>query len=109
MNKQAALPHILAGAELSLPDLVAAVQMDATLPPDKKQTLLDFIHMPNFLSYLKGGVFGAGVAYAVAKFLGMSKRTQLLLTIAGFGIGKLLLDTHDQVFKYNPSYKSYQV
>lgn len=109
MDKQSTLTNILAGADISLPELVSAVQMDATIPSDKKQTLIDFIHMPNFLGYLKGGVFGAGVAYAVAKFLGMSKRTQLLLTIAGFGIGKLLLDTHDRIFKYNPNYQSYQV
>jgi hypothetical protein len=106
------MPEVInskANTQINLNDLSAAIRTDPLLPPAQKQTIMEFINIPNFVDLLKGGAFGAGLFYAVSKFLGLSKKAQLLLAAAGFGIGKALLDVHDRVFKFNAEHKSYQV
>jgi hypothetical protein len=95
--------------QINLNDLSAAIRTDPLLQPPQKQKILDFIRIPNFVDLLKGGAFGAGLAYAISKFLGLSKKAQLLLATAGLGIGNALLTAHDRVFKYNAEQKTYEV
>ena len=58
------------------------------------------------------GIAGAGAALAVSHFLKLSRNAQILLTIAGYGIGKYLLDNTDKrakLMEYNDKSKSYNL
>ena len=42
------------------------------------------------------GLVGSVTGYAVAKFLKLSKRSQILLTLGGFGIARALIKHQEQ-------------
>ena len=89
------------------------IQNDPGLPPDRKQELLAKISDPDVFDEIMNGVLGAGIGYVVAKFLNLSKRTQILLSMAGFGVGSYLEDKtrhSDKKFvNYNPKLKAYEL
>ena len=58
------------------------------------------------------GLVGAGAGLAIAKFAKLSKTSQILLTMAGYGIGKYLLDSakkHDKMIEFNDKARKYQL
>jgi hypothetical protein len=58
------------------------------------------------------GTAGAAIAFAFSKYLKLSKPAQVLLSLAGFGIGKYLLDEtrkHDKFLQYDPKHKVYNL
>jgi hypothetical protein len=100
------------------------------LTDDEKLTVMKLIHVDPHLSQsekilltkkikdnqeqeeLIHGVAGGAVGFGIAKFLQLSKSAQVLLTLAGYGIGKYLLDnTHksDKLLEYNDKTKTYKI
>ncbi len=63
---------------------------DPALTPDERSSLEVLFKDDKFFDKLMQGAMGASVAYAVAKFLKLSRPTQIILTTAGFGLGRLL-------------------
>lgn len=86
------------------------IHADPHLTPGEKQELTNKLHQQDN-SFLNG-VAGAGVGFAVSRFLKLSKNAQILLTIAGYGIGKYLLDNDKKrakLVEYNDKTKSYNL
>lgn len=92
--------------------LMLIVSQDNSLTPDQKQYVMNKLNDPTFVQELGAGALGAGAGYVLAKFLRISKPGQILLTLAGFGIGKYLLDKsqkHDKFVQYNSKLKAYEI
>jgi F0F1-type ATP synthase assembly protein I len=98
---------------LTIQRLVQSVTADSILARDEKQKVLDMLSRTDFLSKLQSGALGAGLAFLLAKFLKMSPRAQLLMTLAGYGIGRMLVDAsskHSEKFiQYNDRMKLYEI
>lgn len=92
--------------------ILALVNQDTQLTPEQKNYLVTKMREPSFIQSLLSGALGAGAGLVLAKFLNVSKQGQILLTMAGFGIGKYLLDKsekHDKFVQYNSNAKSYEI
>ena len=66
------------------------VLQDPTLTPEERSVMEPLFKDDKFFDKLMQGAMGASVAYAVAKFLKLSRTSQIILTTAGFGLGRLL-------------------
>jgi hypothetical protein len=91
-------------------DLVSLINQDPSLSPDEKREVID--HLNSDILTNHPGLTGAGVGFAISKFLNLSRRAQVLLTISGFGIGHFLLDSarkHDKFLQYNEKDKAYDI
>ncbi len=69
-----------------------AVSKDQSLSATQKKDTLSWLEDPAVLYELRSGSVGAALTLLIGKFLNMNPRTQLLLSIAGFGIGKIIYD-----------------
>lgn len=77
--------------------LSQAVSQDQGISSRQREGVLDSLKDPEFMGELKGGAIGAALSFLVAKYLKLKPTTQVLLSLAGFGVGKLI---HD--YKHNP-------
>lgn len=93
--------------------LLAALRADPSLNPQERKQVEHMVSQPDFTTKLMYGAFGASLAYIVAKYLKLSKSAQILLAIAGFGIGRLLLDASqkhkDKFVQYDNKIKQYEI
>lgn len=92
--------------------LTTIVRNDPSLSEEEKDELITKLDDNIFFDSLMRGATGAGVGYVIAKFLGLSRSARVLLSIAGFGIGRYLLDTsrkHDKFLQYNEKLKIYDI
>lgn len=97
---------------ISKDQLLAAVRRDPALTYEEKEELIDKINDANFYNSIVNGAIGGSIGFAIAKFFGLSKQAQVLLSLAGFGIGKYLLDAtrkHDRFLQYNEKLKVYDI
>jgi len=91
--------------------VVKSISIDPHLSMDEKKQLITTIkeqRQENFVQGLLGGAAG----YAVAKFLKLSNTAQIALTLAGFGIGKYLLDNdrkRDKFISYDDNLKHFKL
>jgi len=89
------------GVRMSGPDMLndnAAVlskliNNDHGLEEHKKQSLLAMINSPDIFNRLVAGGLGVAVVRSAKAFDNMSKPAQLLVSMAGFGVGRALYDT----------------
>lgn len=93
--------------------LIRSITVDPHIDIEQKEKLLDAITAQNsFYHSLFNGALGSGIGYSISKFLKLSKSGQILVTMAGFGIGKYLLDNHnnsDKFMEYNKQLKGYKL
>ena len=80
------------------PALRDAVDRDQALSGPQKEELHNWLGDPETIKSLQSGGIGAALSYMIAKFLKLKPQTQLLLSIAGFGIGKIIYD-----YRANPN------
>ena len=98
--------------QISQQELIRLANSDLGLSESAKQELVEKLHDDEFYDKLMHGTVGAGTGYIVSKFLNLSKRSQMLLSVAGFGVGTYLLDSakkHDKFLKYNKQLKIYEI
>lgn len=93
--------------------LIHTIEKDLSLNPVEKQHLIDKLHKDDkFFDELMHGAIGASTGYIFSKFIGLSPQAQILLSMAGFGFGKYLLDKskkHDKLVKYDEDKKHYEL
>jgi len=87
---------------------------DVGLSPSDRSALLDKLSDDNndFYEHLVKGGVGASLGYVLAKYMDLSSKARLLLSIAGFGIGTYVLDSskkHDKFLTYNKEQKVYEI
>jgi hypothetical protein len=74
------------------PDLHNLLLKDPSLDEGERTQLAEHLKDPKFFDKLMEGAMGASLAYATARFLKLSRPIQIMLTVAGFGLGRLIAD-----------------
>ncbi len=98
--------------QISQQELIHLVNNDHGLSESTRQELTEKLNDDEFYDKMMHGSIGAGTGYVVGKFLDLSKRSQMLLSVAGFGVGTYLLDSskkHDKFLQYNKQLKIYEI
>lgn len=95
-------------------ELITSVRSDPSLEEDQKRKLLNLLTDNAFFNKVLYGGFGAAVGAAVANWLKLSRKSKILLAIAGFGIGELLLSAskkseEKKPLQYNKQTRLYEV
>lgn len=95
--------------------LVPAIRADRSITEEQRQDLLSVFSNPAEVNRLLAGTGTASYAVLIARYLNMGKTAQILMGLAGFGIGRVLADwmqkPNDQsrVLRYNEKLKAYNV
>lgn len=98
--------------QISQQQLVQLVMNDPLLSISEKAELVDKLRDANYYQSLVHGAIGAGLGLAFSRYMELSRTAQVLISLAGFGIGKYLLDVsskHDKFLQYNDKYKTYTI
>jgi hypothetical protein len=80
------------GGTLLPADLQKYINADHGLAPDQRVHLLKMLNSPDMAGHLFAGVAGAAVALAIARWKKMSATSQVLMSLAGFGLGNIILN-----------------
>jgi hypothetical protein len=78
-----------------------AVDADQSLTVNQRKEMHHWLDDPAVLNELRSGSIGAALSLLISKFLDMKPRNQLLLSIAGFGIGKIIYDYKNDPKKFS--------
>lgn len=93
--------------------IINSISIDPHLSSeDRKRLIASITNEDSSYHSLLNGALGAGIGYAIARFLKLSKNTQIVVTLAGFGIGKYLLDNHEnsgKFMEYDKKLKGYKL
>ena len=93
--------------------MIRSIKIDPHISNEQKTSLVASIkNEDSFYRSLFRGAIGSGIGYSIAKFLKLSKTSQVVITIAGFGIGKYLLDSSDdsgKFMEYDKKLKGYKI
>jgi hypothetical protein len=93
-------------------NLITAINSDPHITNVQQQMLVSKVQEPAFFENIMHGVFGSSLALIVAKYLKLDKTAQVLLAIAGYGIGKALWDAYDNennFSRYDKQTKTYTI
>jgi hypothetical protein len=80
------------GPTLTVDDLKNLVVKDLGLSPQEKTGLLNFLNNPNAYEHLLAGGLGASLALVISKYYKMKPVSQALMSLAGFGVGNIILN-----------------
>jgi len=80
------------GPSLKVEDLKHLVRNDLSLSPQERGSLLSVLNNPNAYEHLLAGGAGATLALIISKYYKMKPTSQVLMSLAGFGIGNILLN-----------------
>jgi hypothetical protein len=80
------------GPSLKVEDLKHLVRNDLSLLPQERASLLTVLNNPNAYEHLLVGGAGAALALTISKYYKMKPASQVLMSLAGFGIGSILLN-----------------
>ena len=89
-------------------ELIDSVKSDPHLSYAERNEIIDKLNDNDFYKNVIAG--GASIAL-LSKFTKLSTTSKVLLTLAGFGISKYLLDAvrkHDRFLQYNSKTKMYE-
>lgn len=80
------------GPSLTPEDIKHLIRKDIGLDANEKSSLLTMMNTPNFFEHLLVGTGGAALGFAIAKYHKMSPTSQALMSLAGFGVGNIILN-----------------
>lgn len=92
--------------------LLRDIAFDPHLTSPEKKLLKELLEDSKKHKQLTNGIRGAAIAYAIASFLKMSRNSRMLVSLAGFGIGRYILTTarNDKKFmSFDPKTRYYNV
>jgi hypothetical protein len=72
------------------------IHQDHGLDQNKKQSLLTMLNSPEAMDHLLAGAAGAVLAKTVASYAEMSKPAQVLMSLAGFGLGNVVYNAFQE-------------
>lgn len=79
------------GHQINMEHLRQVIQHDPKIDESAKTGILNFLNDPDALSIIAGGVAGGALTNTISKFLGLSRTAQILLSLAGFRLGSILV------------------
>lgn len=89
-----------------------AVNVDQGISGDKRSTVNNWLNDPEFVGELQTGAMGSAIAYLLSKYVNLSPKAQILMSLAGFGVGKLIYDYKQgtaNISSFNPVVKMYEL
>ena len=69
------------------------IKHEAGLPKDHKASIFNILNTPEVFDNLMAGTAGAALTYAISKYADISPTARTLLSLAGFGIGGIIMNT----------------
>ena len=81
-------------------DLAKFIRSDYGMPHESKVNLLAIMNSPNMAEQVIAGAGGAALGYAVSKYKNMSGTAQALMSLAGFGLGNIIMNSLTQPGKF---------
>lgn len=108
------MPNIDGKPKVNIGNLLTTIRADPTLSDEDKAKIMDLLSRQDYVNKLLNGALGAGLALLIARYMNLSKASQVLLAIAGFGVGKLILDSEQgdpkkRFASYNRNIKMYEL
>lgn len=88
------------GPVLEGKDLTHFIRSDYGMPQSSKMNLLTIMNSPNMAEQLIAGAGGAALGMAVARYKKMSGTAQALMSLAGFGLGNIIMNSLTQPGKF---------
>lgn len=88
------------GPTLATEDLRKAIQNDFGLSNDNKSNLFAILNSPNVAEQLLAGAAGGAIGLALARYKEMSGTAQTLMSLAGFGLGNIIMNSLTQPGKF---------
>src|SRR5688500_3482559 len=92
--------------------ILALIQQDYGLSHDDRQFLMKYFTQTDKFQTLLSGASGAAMSNVLSRYMQLSKPAQVLLSIAGFGIGSYFIKaTRDSknFVSYNDKMKAYEL
>jgi len=80
------------GAYMLPEDLSHFIRNDQGLNPNQRNHVLQLLNTPDLGGHLLAGTAGAALALSVSKYKKMSGTSQVLMSLAGFGLGNIILN-----------------
>lgn len=105
-------PAVQASPQLDHDALRRAVETDQSLNGKQRNSILEDLNNPAFVDELRSGSIGAALSMVLSKYMKLKPQSQLLLSIAGFGVGKIIYDyKHDpkRFGQYNKDLRMYEI
>lgn len=93
-------------------ELINNIRQDRGISKEDRDMLMELTQNPNFFETLLKGIGGATLGYLIGKYLKLGKGTKILLSLAGFGIGAILIDKikkKNDFVKYDKAMEVYQL
>lgn len=94
---------------IDLHSLTEHISKDTTLKSSERASLLSALSEDK----LRAGLLGGAAGLLISKYLKLSKPSQVLLTLAGFGVGRALLRRMDRepdkFYIRDPKTKTYEI
>jgi hypothetical protein len=81
-------------------DLAHLIRQDYGMPHESKINLLTMLNSPNMADQLIAGAGGAALGLAVARYKKLSGTAQTLMSLAGFGLGNIIMSSLTQPGKF---------
>lgn len=78
--------------DIDLAELRKAIDTDRELKDRERAELLHAIDEKDFIKRTAFGGAGAAIGLIISKYLKLSRPSQVLLSLAGFGVGRLIYD-----------------
>jgi hypothetical protein len=88
------------GPHFNVNDLRKAIQGDYGISPENKQNLFAILNSPNIAEQLFAGAAGGAIGLAVARYKELSGTAQALMSLAGFGLGNIIMNSLTQPGKF---------
>ena len=87
------LQSLIGPGKIMMPeDLSKFIRQDEGLHPAQRANVLQMLNNPDIATHVLTGITGAGIALAVARWKKMSPTSQVLMSLAGFGLGNIILN-----------------
>lgn len=77
---------------------------DPGLSSEDRELLHKKLTEPGAFEKIMTGAMGASIVYAIAKFLGLSKEMQMMMSMMGFGMGSILLKATEHSDKHSTTH-----
>ena len=106
------IPDVEEDPQLDVKQMRTLVDRDQALTQDQRTKTLAALDDPDFINELKSGAIGAALSLLIGKYMKLKPSNQLLLSLAGFGVGKIIYDyRHDpkRFSRYNAKLRMYEI
>ncbi len=79
--------------QLDVKAIMDAVHEDPHINHEEKAGIMGYLNDPDALAMILGGTAGAALTHTITQYMKLDRTSQILLSLAGFGLGSILVKT----------------